>query len=115
MLCDRFRLGLVENISMQVTLSGRAEELLRAAMSRTPGRSPEEILEEALAEQAGHRAEVSAEEPGADARESDPVWQALSKIPGIGLPKEWPPRFVDFEPIKVEGEPVSEQLIRERR
>jgi hypothetical protein len=94
---------------MQVTLSGRAEELLLAAMTRTPGRSAEEILEEALVEQAGR------EHAPADARDSDPVWQALSKIPGIGMPKHWPPRFGDFEPIKVEGEPVSEQLIRERR
>ena len=100
---------------MQVTLSGRAEELLRAAMTRTPGRSAEEILEQALVEQAGRREEPPSEELVADARESDPVWQALSKIPGIGMPKDWPPIFDDFEPIKVEGEPVSEQLIRERR
>lgn len=98
---------------MQVTLSGRAEELLRAAMTRTPGRSAEEILEEALVEQAGHQAE--APEPVPDARQSDPVWQALSKIPGIGLPEHWPPKFQRHGKLSVEGELVSEQLIRERR
>jgi len=78
-------------------------------MTRTPGRSAEEILEQALLEQAG-RAHAPA-----DARESDPVWQALSKIPGIGMPEHWPPEFQRHEKLKVEGEPVSEQLIRERR
>ena len=39
--------------SMQVTLTARAEELLREALARNPGRSPEEILEQALAERAG--------------------------------------------------------------
>jgi hypothetical protein len=35
---------------MGITLSQRAEELLRTALARHPDRSPSEILEEALAE-----------------------------------------------------------------
>jgi hypothetical protein len=36
-------------------------------------------------------------------------------IPGIRLPAVWPPDYGDFRPVEVPGEPVSEQLIRERR
>jgi hypothetical protein len=39
----------------------------------------------------------------------------MKSVPGIKLPDHWPPRFEKFEPLRVEGEPVSEQLIRERR
>ncbi len=45
----------------------------------------------------------------------DPDLAALKAIPGIRLPAQWPPRFEHFELIEVEGEPVSEQLVRERR
>jgi hypothetical protein len=45
---------------------------------------------------------------------NDP-FAGLRGVPGIHLPEHWPPEFEEFEPIKVEGEPVSEQLIRERR
>jgi hypothetical protein len=31
------------------------------------------------------------------------------------MPDHGPPRYVDFDPLSVPGEPVSEQLIRERR
>ena len=91
--------------SMQVTLTAHAEELLREALARNPGRSPEEILEQALAERAGS-------DLGGP---PDPVWQPLKSIPGVKLPDHWPPCFEKFEPLNVEGEPVSEQLIRERR
>jgi hypothetical protein len=90
---------------MQVNLTPHAEELLRDALARDPSRSPEQILERALAEQAGREA----------AGLSDPVWECLKSIPGIKLPDHWPPRFEKFEPLLLEGEPVSEQLIRERR
>jgi hypothetical protein len=90
---------------MQVNLTTRAEELLREALARHPGSSPEEILEQALAELAGRELSVP---PG-------PVWQRLKTIPGVKLPDHWPPRFEKFEPLRVEGEPVSEQLVRERR
>jgi hypothetical protein len=90
---------------MQVTLTTHAEELLRNAIARNPERSPEEILEHALAEQARR-------DPGPS---PDPVWERLKAIPGLKVPDHWPPHFEKFEPIKVEGEPVSEQLIRERR
>jgi len=43
------------------------------------------------------------------------TWERLRNIPGIELPSDWPARFESFEPIRVEGEPVSQQLIRERR
>jgi hypothetical protein len=36
-------------------------------------------------------------------------------IPGLQLPDVWPPDYGDFQPVKLEGESVSEQLIRERR
>lgn len=39
----------------------------------------------------------------------------LQGVPGIRLPEHWPPEFEDFEPMKVEGELPSRQLIRERR
>jgi hypothetical protein len=91
--------------SMPINLTTRAEELLRKALARHPGSSPEEILEKALAELAGR-------ELGAP---PDAVWQRLKAIPGVKLPDRWPPRFEKFEPLRVEGEPVSEQLIRERR
>jgi len=90
---------------MQVTLTPHAEELLRNALACNPSRSPEEILEQALAEQANRNPVAS----------SDPVWECLKSIPGIWLPDHWPPKFQDFEPIHVEGEPISEQLIRDRR
>jgi hypothetical protein len=83
----------------------RAEGLLREALARNPRRSPEEILEQALTERAGR------EQGGPN----DPVWQRLNSMPGVKLPDRWPPHFEVFEPIHVEGEPVSEQLIRERR
>lgn len=89
---------------MQVTLTPQAEELLRQALARNPGLSPEEILEQALAERLAH-----------EAAPADPVWRRLRRIPGVELPDHWPPQFEKFEPLRVEGEPVSEQLIRERR
>ncbi len=45
----------------------------------------------------------------------DPLWECLKTIPGLTLPDHWPPQFAEFEPLEVEGEPASEQLIRERR
>ena len=90
---------------MQVNLTPHAEELLRDALARNPSRSPEQILEQALAEQAGREA----------IGPPDQVWECLKSIPGIKLPDHWPPRFEKFEPLSVEGEPLSEQLIRERR
>ena len=91
---------------MQVTLNPHAEKLLREALARNPGRSPEEILEQALAER------VAQEAPPAPA---DTVWERLKMIPGVQLPDHWPPQFEKFEPLRIEGEPVSKQLIRERR
>ncbi len=91
---------------MQVTLTPHAEELLRQALARNPGRSPEEILEQALAERIAHEAAPAS---------ADPVWERLKMIPGVKLPDRWPPQYEKFEPLRVEGEPVSEQLIRERR
>jgi hypothetical protein len=91
---------------MEVTLTPHAEELLREALARSPGRSPEEILEQVLAE----RIVLDV----APAR-VDPVWECLRSMRGVKLPDHWPPQFEKFEPLAVEGEPVSEQLIRERR
>jgi hypothetical protein len=36
-------------------------------------------------------------------------------IPGLRIPEEWPPDYGNFEPVRLDGESVSEQLIRERR
>jgi hypothetical protein len=91
---------------MNVTLTPHAEELLREALARNPGCSPEEILEQALAEQNAQQASSLA---------ADPVWERLSKMPGVMLPDHWPPQFERFEPVAIEGEPVSGQIIRERR
>lgn len=90
---------------MQVTLTPYGEQLLREALARHPDRSPEDILEEALADRVGR-------DP---AGPPDPVWQRLRGIPGVQLPEHWPPIFEKFEPLSVEGGPVSEQLVRERR
>lgn len=86
---------------MQVTLTPQAEELLRQAQARTPERSPEEILEQALE----HEVRIP----------DDPTWERLKAIPGIKLPLHWPPQFGPVEPLKIEGELPSERLIRERR
>ncbi len=42
-------------------------------------------------------------------------WQRLARIPGVRMPAEWPGQFENVERVRVEGELVSEQLIRERR
>ena len=47
--------------------------------------------------------------------EEDPIRKRLLTIPGIKLPLRRKLRLPSFEPIKVEGELPSEQLIRERR
>lgn len=87
---------------MQVTLTPHAAELLRQAMALNPGQAPEQIIEQALAVRLASASE-------------DAVWQQLNDLPGIQLPAHWPPRFAKFEPIPITGEPLSEQLIRERR
>lgn len=89
---------------MQVTLTPQAEELLRSALARDPAQSAETLIEQALSARFG---------PPTNG--SDPLWEKLKSIPGLRLPSQWPPRFSTFEPVVVEGEPVSEQLIRERR
>ncbi len=91
---------------MEVTLTQHAEELLREALARNPGRSAEGILEQALAERARHDVAGSL---------ADSVWERLNSIPGVKLPRHWPPRFKPVEPLKVEGELPSERLIWERR
>jgi hypothetical protein len=45
----------------------------------------------------------------------DALRSALASIPGLRRPAQWPPQFPDVEPMPYEGEPPSEQLIRERR
>jgi hypothetical protein len=43
-------------------------------------------------------------------------YEILKGAPGIRVPKQWPPEYPVFEPIKVTGDELpSEQLIRERR
>lgn len=45
-----------------------------------------------------------------------PDWgRRLAGIPGVRVPAEWPGKFESVERVRVEGELVSEQLIRERR
>jgi hypothetical protein len=90
---------------MQVNLTPYGEQLLREALAHNPGRSPEEILEQALAQRVAHHLPSP----------PDPVWLRLNSMPGVKLPDHWPPQFENFEPVKLEGESVSEQLIRERR
>ena len=90
---------------MQVTLTPHSEELLRAALARNPGKSPAEILEQALVERIEREASTS----------HDPVWERLQTIAGVKLPAHWPPQFKSVEPLNVQGEMPSERLIRERR
>lgn len=47
--------------------------------------------------------------------QQDALRSALASIPGLRMPDRWPPQFPDFEPMPYEGEPPSEELIRERR
>ncbi len=47
--------------------------------------------------------------------QQDALRSTLASIPGLRLPAPWPPQFPDIEPLSYEGEPPSEQLIRERR
>lgn len=47
--------------------------------------------------------------------QQDTLRSSLATIPGVRMPAHWPPQFPDFEPMPYEGEPPSEQLIRERR
>ena len=89
---------------MQVTLTPQAEELLRSALAHDPAQSAEALIEQALSAHLG-----------SPPNEPDPLWEKLKSIPGLRLPSEWPPRFFTFEPVVVEGEPVSEQLVQERR
>jgi hypothetical protein len=88
---------------MQVTLTPQAEELLREALARNPGCSPEEILEHALAQRMAHEAAPFA---------TDPVRERLRKIPGVELPDEWPPHFENFEPLAIGRVPQSFVLSR---
>ncbi len=37
------------------------------------------------------------------------------RIAGLRVPDIWPPDYGDFTPVRIEGESVSEQLIRDRR
>ena len=91
---------------MQVSLTPNAEHILRDALAQHPGQSAENLVEQALAQQFG----------GVPAQSSGAFLERLKNIPGVRLPEHWPPRFTHFEPVTVEGhEPVSEQLIRERR
>jgi hypothetical protein len=45
----------------------------------------------------------------------DDLRRHLSRIPGVQVPANWPPRFDLVERLRVEGEPMSEHLMRERR
>ncbi len=36
-------------------------------------------------------------------------------IRGLRVPEEWPPDYGEFEAVRVEGEAVSDQVIRDRR
>ena len=91
---------------MQVTLTPYAAELLCSAIAQHPAQSASEILEQALAERVERESAVAP---------SNLVWERLKTMPGVTLPDHWPPRFDKFEPLLVKGEPLSEQLIRERR
>jgi hypothetical protein len=91
---------------MQVTLTPQAEQLLRDALARNPGRSAAEILEQALA---------GGLPPRSDAALNNSPLERLKSLSGIKLPAHWPPRFKPVEPLQVEGELPSQRLVRERR
>ena len=88
---------------MQVTLTPQAEQLLRDAMTRNPGSTAAEILEQALAD--GRKSDAA----------NDSLRERLKSLPGVKLPAHWPPQFKPLEPLEVEGELPSERLVRERR
>ena len=91
---------------MQVSLTPNAEHILRDALAQHPGQSAENLVEQALRQEFGV----------VPAQSSVAFLEHLKNIPGVRLPEHWPPRFAHFEPVTVEGhEPVSDQLIRERR
>lgn len=47
--------------------------------------------------------------------DKDPIRKRLLTMPGIKLPARRYPRLDAFEPLDVEGELPSEQIVRERR
>ena len=47
--------------------------------------------------------------------QQDALRSVLVSIPGLRMPTPWPSPFPDFTPLAYDGEPPSEQLIRERR
>ena len=73
----------------------------RAALHQLIDTLPEEQMPAALAAltQVGH----------------DALRSTLASIPGLRLPAHWPPRYPAVELMDYDGEPPSEQLIRERR
>ena len=105
-ICGAFRPCLGYTCSMQVTLTPQAEQLLRDALARNPGRSAAEILEQALA---------AGLPPASDAPLNDSLLERVKSLTGIKLPEHWPPRFKPVEPLHVEGELPSQRLVRERR
>ena len=67
------------------------------------------VIDRLTEEQLNKVAAVLKELEGEDPRER---WKSIR---GLRVPEEWPPDYGEFEAVRVEGEPVSEQLIRERR
>jgi hypothetical protein len=35
-------------------------------------------------------------------------------IPGLRVPEQWPPEYEDFAPVRLDGPPLSEEIIRGR-
>jgi len=72
---------------MEVTLTPQAEEALRQELARSPGRRPEEIVEEALTELSRHAA-ASFATNGGMARQDFRAWlgelrQGAKPAPGL--------------------------------
>jgi hypothetical protein len=57
---------------MEITLTPHAEELLRSVLERHPGQSPEEVLEQALAESVERESAVEASSQPPKAKDLTP-------------------------------------------
>ncbi|MGI8742904.1 MAG: ribbon-helix-helix domain-containing protein [Bryobacteraceae bacterium] len=91
---------------MNVSLSAEAAEVINEKLQNGEFRSAEEVVDEAL------RVLRDSKDP---LQQKQTAAQFFVGLKGVRPPAHWPPQFGDFEPLAVEGELPSRQLINERR
>jgi putative addiction module CopG family antidote len=104
----------VAGAEMDVHLTGKAERFVRSQIDRGRFRTEDEVLTAALRllEERERASDAPAIPPDEAEFERRLVAEGLlSRVPS---PQD-PARSRSFEPIRIEGEPLSETVIRERR